>query len=51
LVKEGQMVAAGQTVATMGRRDDKALDKTGSLLFQIRRYGKPVDPSPLLPRR
>ncbi|MGC8697879.1 MAG: peptidoglycan DD-metalloendopeptidase family protein [Halothiobacillus sp.] len=51
LVKEGQMVAAGQTVATMGRRDDKASDKTGSLLFQIRRYGKPVDPSPLLPRR
>lgn len=51
LVKEGQTVVAGQTVATMGRRDDKALDKTGSLLFQIRRYGKPVDPSPLLPPR
>lgn len=51
LVKEGQTVAAGQVVATMGRRDDKALDKTGSLLFQIRRYGKPVDPSPLLPPR
>ncbi len=51
LVKEGQMVTAGQTVATMGRRDDKALDKTGSLLFQIRRFGKPVDPMPLLPPR
>ncbi|MHB1230927.1 MAG: hypothetical protein B7Z82_06835 [Halothiobacillus sp. 20-54-6] len=51
LVKEGQMVTAGQTVATMGRRDGKALDKTGSLLFQIRRYGKPVDPTPLLPAR
>jgi lipoprotein NlpD len=51
LVKEGQMVTAGQTVATMGRRDDKALDKTGSLLFQIRRYGKPVDPIPLLSPR
>jgi lipoprotein NlpD len=51
LVKEGQMVAAGQTVATMGRRDGKAIDKTGSLLFQIRRYGKPVDPDSLLPSR
>lgn len=51
LVKEGQSVRAGQVVATMGRRDGRAKDKTGSLLFQIRRDGKPVDPMAYLPRR
>ena len=51
LVKEGQSVRAGQVVATMGRRDGRAKDKTGSLLFQIRQDGKPVDPMAYLPRR
>lgn len=51
LVKEGQTVRAGQVVATMGRRDGRAKDKTGSLLFQIRRDGKPVDPMAYLPSR
>lgn len=51
LVKEGQSVRAGQVVATMGRRDERAKDKTGSLLFQIRRDGKPVDPMAYLPSR
>jgi lipoprotein NlpD len=51
LVKEGQSVRAGQVVATMGRRDGRAKDKTGSLLFQIRRDGKPVDPMAYLPSR
>lgn len=51
LVKEGQHVTAGQRVALMGRRDGRALDKTGSLLFQIRRDGKPVDPLRYLPQR
>lgn len=50
-VKEGQSVRQGQIVATMGRRDGRAKDKTGSLLFQIRRDGKPVDPMAYLPRR
>ncbi len=51
LVKEGQSVQIGQVVATMGRRDGRAKDKTGSLLFQIRRDGKPVDPMAYLPSR
>ncbi|ANJ67857.1 hypothetical protein A9404_11120 [Halothiobacillus diazotrophicus] len=51
LVKEGDRVRAGQQVALMGRRDGRALDKTGSLLFQIRRDGKPVDPLLHLPNR
>lgn len=51
LVKEGQYVQSGQVVATMGRRDGRAKDKTGSLLFQIRRDGQPVDPLAYLPRR
>jgi len=51
LVKEGDQVKAGQRVALMGRRDGRALDKTGSLLFQIRRDGKPVDPLLYLPKR
>lgn len=51
LVKEGDRVRAGQRVALMGRRDGRALDKNGSLLFQIRRDGKPVDPLLHLPKR
>lgn len=50
-VKEGQFVHQGQIVATMGRRDGRAKDKTGSLLFQIRHNGKPVDPMAYLPKR
>ncbi len=47
LVKEGQYVKAGQTIALLG--------KTGAqryqLHFEIRRHGKPVDPMRFLPRK
>lgn len=47
LVKEGQKVKAGETIAEMGR--------TGAvrdmLHFEIRRNGKPVDPEKHLPKR
>jgi lipoprotein NlpD len=47
LVKEGQKVKAGDTIAEMGR--------TGAvrdmLHFEIRRNGKPVDPEKHLPKR
>lgn len=47
LVKEGERVQAGQKIATLGN--------TGSwrtqLYFEIRRDGKPVDPTKLLPPR
>ena len=48
-VKEGAEVSAGQIIATMGRRDSRSTDPHGSLLFQIRHNGEPVDPLPLLP--
>lgn len=48
-VKEGAEVSAGQVIATMGRRDSRSTDSHGSLLFQIRHNGEPVDPLPLLP--
>ncbi len=50
-VKEGDRVAAGQIIATMGRRDNRSTAAEGSLLFQIRHNGEPVDPLPLLPVR
>ncbi len=45
LVKEGQQVAKGQKIAEMGETD---ADQVG-LHFEIRRFGKPVDPVKLLP--
>lgn len=47
LVKEGQEVAKGQKIAEMGNTDT---DKT-KLHFEIRKLGKPVDPSRHLPEK
>jgi len=45
LVKEGQTVAKGQKIAEMGSTDTDRV----KLHFEIRRFGKPVDPAKLLP--
>lgn len=45
LVKEGQSVSKGQKIAEMGSTDTDRV----KLHFEIRRYGKPVDPVKLLP--
>jgi lipoprotein NlpD len=47
LVREGQQVKAGQTIAEMG---STGADRV-KLHFEIRRQGKPVDPLEFLPRR
>lgn len=47
LVKEGQIVTRGQTIAEMGDSDAD----TVKLHFEIRQQGKPVDPSKFLPSR
>jgi lipoprotein NlpD len=47
LVKEGQNVSKGQKIAEMGNTDADQV----KLHFEIRRYGKPVDPMKLLPER
>jgi lipoprotein NlpD len=44
-VKEGQNVAKGQKIAEMGNTDSDQV----KLHFEIRRFGKPVDPMKLLP--
>lgn len=41
LVKEGQRVAAGEKIAEMGNTDTDRV----KLRFEIRRFGKPVDPA------
>lgn len=45
LVKEGQHILKGQKIAEMGNTDTDRV----SLHFEIRRYGKPVDPANYLP--
>jgi lipoprotein NlpD len=45
LVKEGQTVVKGQKIAEMGASDAEQVN----LHFEIRRFGKPVDPLKLLP--
>ena len=45
LVKEGQSVVKGQRIAEMGNTDSEQI----KLHFEIRRFGKPVDPIKLLP--
>lgn len=47
LVKEGQNVTKGQTIAEMGDSDADTVE----LHFEIRQQGKPVDPSKFLPSR
>ena len=47
LVKEGQTVTRGQKIAEMGDTDADEV----KLHFEIRRYGKPVDPLKFLPDR
>jgi len=47
LVKEGQSVAKGQKIAEVGSTDS---DRAG-LHFEIRRFGKPMDPLQFLPGR
>ncbi|HET9663555.1 MAG TPA: peptidoglycan DD-metalloendopeptidase family protein [Burkholderiales bacterium] len=47
LVKEGDSVSRGQKIAEMGNSDSDQV----KLHFEIRRFGKPVDPVKLLPDR
>jgi lipoprotein NlpD len=46
LVKEGQNVSRGQKIAEMGNTDANQVE----LHFEIRKFGKPVDPAQYLPQ-
>ncbi|MBI3481101.1 MAG: peptidoglycan DD-metalloendopeptidase family protein [Nitrosomonadales bacterium] len=45
LVKEGQVITRGQKIAEMGNTDADRV----KLHFEVRRFGKPVDPAKYLP--
>ena len=45
IVKEGQSVTRGQKIAEMGNTDSNRVE----LHFEVRRFGKPVDPAKYLP--
>jgi lipoprotein NlpD len=45
LVKEGDRISKGQKIAEMGNSDTDQM----KLHFEIRRFGKPVDPVKYLP--
>lgn len=47
VVKEGQSVSRGQKIAEMGKTDADSV----KLHFEIRRFGKPVDPLKYLPEK
>lgn len=47
MVKEGQTVNRGQQIAEMGDTDSAGV----KLYFEIRSNGKPINPTPLLPKR
>ena len=47
LVKEGDSVQRGQKIAEMGNSDSSTIQ----LHFEVRRQGKPVDPTQYLPAR
>ena len=47
LVHEGQVVKAGQKIATMGRSDSDSV----RLHFEIRKVGQPINPLRYLPRK
>ena len=47
LVREDQMVRQGQRIADMGSSDADRV----KLHFEVRRQGRPVDPTAFLPRR
>lgn len=47
LVREGQKVSKGQLIAKMGKSGAKKV----MLHFEVRRYGKPIDPMRVLPKK
>jgi lipoprotein NlpD len=47
LVKEGEWVKPGQKIAEMGDTDSDQV----KLHFEVRQYGKPIDPLKILPER
>ena len=51
LVKEGDVVKAGQKIAKMGSVSTNGKAGRAKLHFEIRRNGKPVNPLRYLPRK